>query len=225
VTLKKSSPELVKIMSISNNWFNTIEAEVVLSKLTDAQKSALNNMTVEQIEAEIKKITDAISTVNTTKITEKAKAKIDDVKKSLPADAKIMPINFTAHAEFAFPVEVSIPVDKTVYPAGIYYLYYYNEETGKVENCGTVIVDVNGIAIFTISHCSDYFISSKTVDLKTANAEKTTETSTTTKTITTKNPITSGSNTVGNISIIAIISLASFIVVSRKCKFKLVKKG
>ena len=223
--LKKVSPELVKIASMSNNEFKTIEAEVVLSKLTDAQKSALNNMTVEQLEAEIKKTTDAISTVNMTKISDKAKAKITEVQKSLPVDAKIMPINFTAHAEFAFPVEVSISVDKTTYPSGTYYLYYYNEETGKVEDCGTVIVDANGVATFTISHCSDYFISSKTVDLKITNAEKSTETLTITKTVTTKNPKTSESNTVVIISLISILSVTALTVVSKKRKFKVVKKG
>jgi len=130
--LADTSPKQVEIAKTSNNEFKEIKAEIILLKTTDKQKEALKNMTEDEIQAEIKKATDAISTVNTTGITAKAKEKIAEVQKSLPADAKIMPINFTAHATFAFPVEVSIPVDKTTYPAGTYYLYYYNKKQGKL---------------------------------------------------------------------------------------------
>ena len=216
--LADTSPKQVEIAKTSNNEFKEIKAEIILLKTTDKQKEALKNMTEAEIQAEIKKATDAISTVNTTGITEKAKEKIAEVKKTLPADAKIMPINFTAHATFAFPVEVSIPVDKTTYPAGTYYLYYYNEETGKVEDCGTVIVDANGVATFTISHCSDYFISSETIDLSDANAVATVVDITTSE-----NPKTGGNNTIGTFSIIALMSATTLTVVSKKRKFKLVK--
>ena len=220
--LDNTSAKPIEIAKTSNSEFKEIKAEAVLSKATDAQKEALKNMTEEQINAEIKKAADAIATVNTTKISEKAKKKIEEVKKSLSADAKIMPINFTVHAEFAFPVEVSISVDKSAYPAGTYYLYYYNEETGKVEDCGEVTVDANGVATFTISHCSDYFISSKKIDVAASNVVKTVADTTATPA---KNPKTGERNTLGFISIIAILSVTTLTVVTRKRKFKLVKKG
>ena len=208
-----TNPAPLEIAKTSNSEFKNIKADAVLSKATDAQKEALKNMTTEQIQAEIKKATDAISTVNTTKISAKAKEKLEEIKKTLPTDAKIMPINFTEHATFAFPVQVTIPVDKATYPAGTYHLYYYNEETDKLEDCGTVTVDANGMATFTISHCSDYFISSKVVDLSaTAPAPANTN-----------NPKTGESNPVGTISTIAILSIATLGVVSKKRKFKVVK--
>lgn len=160
------------IASTSNSDFSDIKAQINLSDLTASQKEALKSMTDEQINAEIAKITDVISTINTTKTTEKAKAKIADIKNSLPADTVIIPINFTKHAEFALPVEISINVDKTEYKAETYYLYYYNEETGKVEYCTTVTISTEGIATFKISHCSDYFISGKKIDLENINADK-----------------------------------------------------
>jgi LPXTG-motif cell wall-anchored protein len=216
--LDDTSAKPIEIAKTSNAEFKEIKAEAVLSKATDKQKEALKSMTAEQIQTEIKKAADAISTVNTTKISEKAKEKIEAVKKTLPADAKIMPINFTVHATFAFPVEVTIPVDKADYPDGAYYLYYYNEETGKLEDCGEATVDASGIATFTISHCSDYFISSKTVDLSaTAVPEVTTP-------ATAKNPKTGESNPIGTLSIFAILSVATLAVVSKKRKFKLIKK-
>lgn len=208
-----TNPAPLEIVKTSNTEFKNIKADAVLSKATDAQKEALKKMTTEQIQAEIKKAADAISTVNTTKISAKAKEKLEEIKKTLPTDAKIMPINFTEHATFAFPVQVTIPVDKATYPAGTYHLYYYNEETAKLEDCGTVTVDANGMATFTISHCSDYFISSKVVDLS----------ATAPTPANTNNPKTGESNPVGTLSTIAILSIAALGVVSKKRKFKVVK--
>lgn len=212
--LNDTTPKPIEIAKTSNAEFKEIKAEVVLSKATDAQKEALNKMTDAQIQAEIKKATDAIATVNTTKISEKAKEKIAEVKKDLPSDAKIMPINFTAHATFAFPVQVTIPVDKTAYPAGTYHLYYYNEETGELEDCGTVTVDANGIATFTISHCSDYFISSQAIALSATDPVDEN----------TNNPKTGEENVAVTLSVIAILSATTIAVVSKKRKLKLIKK-
>lgn len=216
--INATNPAPIKIEIPANTEFKEIKAEIVIADATDKQKEALKNMTDEQIQAEIKKATDAISTVNTTGLTAEAKAKIAEIQKSLPAGTKIMPINFTVHADFAFPVEVSITVDKASYPAGTYYLYYYNESTGKVEDCGIVTVDANGTATFTISHCSDYFISSKTVDVASVNAVKTANT--TDKTA--KNPQT-GDKTFGGILLIAITSLVTFAVVRKKRKYTIAK--
>lgn len=45
-------------------------------------------------------------------------------------------------------------------------LYYYNEETGKLEKVQTCKVDKDGIAVFTFEHASDYVavISDKAAD-------------------------------------------------------------
>lgn len=211
-SLNEANPSPIELMSKSNSDFSSIKANVDFSKLTDTQKTALKNMTEAEIEAELKTITDAISTINTEKLSEKAKDKIEKVKNTLPSDAKIMPINFTAHAEFAFPVDVTVQVDKTTYPAGTYYLYYYNEETDKVEDCGTVTVDANGVATFTISHCSDYFMSSKTVDIATANTTELVET--------TANPKTGENNSVKNLLIIAVLLISNYVLVSKRRKFR-----
>ena len=226
--LRTSIPTPVKIADTSNNEFSSIKSQIILSKATDKQKAALKNMTEAQINAEIKKAADAISTVNTTGLTAEAKAKIERIKKALPVDTKILPINFTVHAEFAFPVEVSIQLDKYKYPAGIYRLYYYNPVTKLVEDCGEVMVDANGLATFTISHCSDYFISSATIDLTVANTPKTATDATIETTVVTgitKNPITGENNKFGIISTIAIASLTALAVVSKKLEFKIVKKA
>jgi len=218
--LDDTSAKPIEIAKTSNSEFKEIKAEAVISKATNTQKEALKNMTAEQIQAEIKKAADAISTVNTTKISDKAKEKIiSEMRKPTSYEAKFMPINFTAHATFAFPVQVTIPVDKADYPAGTYHLYYYNEETGKLEDCGEVTVDANGVATFTISHCSDYFISSWNMNLSgTPLAPVTTPAPI-------KNPKTGESNAARPLIIIAILSVVTLAVVSKKRKFKVVRKG
>ena len=145
-------------------------------------------------------------------------------KTRAPADTKILPINFTAHVEFAFPVEVSIQLDKDKYPAGTYRLYYYNPVTKQVEDCGDVMVDANGLATFTISHCSDYFITSKAIsnlseinNLVVVTAPKPAPVAP--KAVTTvTNPKTSNSDIVAMIFIAIAISLTILSVAVKKRK-------
>ena len=141
----------VQLAIKSSSEFTSIKTEVVLSKLTDAQKEALKNMTDDEIEAEIEKATSAIGTLNTTNVSDDAKAKLEEIKKSLPAGEKILAINFTQHATFAFPVQVTIQLDKDLYPEGTYHLYFYNPETKALEDCGSVEVDSTGLAVFSVS--------------------------------------------------------------------------
>ncbi len=211
-----TNPAPIEIAKTSNNEFNEIKAEILLSKATDEQIEALKKMTDEQIQAEIKKVTDAISTVNTTKLSPKAKEKIAEIKNSLTSDVRILPINFTVHAQFAFPVQVTIKVDKALFPAGTYYLYFFNEQTGEIEECGTVIIDSNGNATFTITHCSDYFITSRALDVASVNSKEDEATD---------NPKTGGSKTAEAIFVIGVLSVSTLGVLSKKRRYKAVKKA
>jgi len=99
---------------------------------------------------------------------------------------------------------------------------------GELKILETKVVEIDGVwcAEFTATHFSPYAM---VVDAKNvlSNAGKITPEATTptvTTTVTTKNPIT-GDNSLLPISIIAILLTTTLSVVSKKRKFKVVKKG
>jgi len=90
------------------------------------------------------------------------------------------------------------------------------EETDEIEDCGTVTVDADGNATFTISHCSDYFISSKVINLASSTTSE--------KPVTlAKNPKSGDSNSSLPIWLVAIFSVTALVVLSKKRRFKSAK--
>lgn len=73
--------------------------------------------------------------------------------KSVAKDATIL--SFTHEGKLPGKAKVTIDVDLA---DGDYFLYYFNEKTGKSELVNEISVK-DGKAVFEIDHCSDYFIS------------------------------------------------------------------
>ena len=130
--------------------------------LQEDQKEALLNMGAESLAGEVRRIVDSVTAVTVNGTSENVRRKVEGAVGN-PA-ALILPVHFPDHAQFAFPVKVTVQgVSDLSLPVGEGYLYYYNASTGQPEYAGTAWTDGAGTLIFTISHCSDYFISSETL--------------------------------------------------------------
>ena len=106
------------------------------------------------------------------------------------------------------------------YYAGTYKLYYYNPTTKQVEDCGDVMVDANGLATFTVSHCSDYFISSNVI---TAASSTTTTPVVVKPAAPAKNPKTGRTDSVASLFATAIVSITALAVLEKKRKLQIKK--
>ena len=73
-------------------------------------------------------------------------------------------LEFSHHGTLPGPAEISTYVGNEFDNGDVVYLYYYNEETGKIEtvNGGNGLTVSNGYVTFTLKHCSVYFLSEKT---------------------------------------------------------------
>ena len=158
--LTNNKNEPIEITTLESS--NGLMVGISIDKLSDAQQAEIRNMSADEIYSEIQKAVDAVSTVNFIETTDDAKQELANETKG--EYVRTIPVNFTLHAKFAFPVKVSITAGKGIYPVGNdYSLYYYNPETKQLEETGKASVDENGIVTFVISHCSDYFILDKKI--------------------------------------------------------------
>jgi len=87
--------------------------------------------------------------------------KAEEIKEALSTEADVfyMAIN-GYHGELPAPAKVTVYVGDKYEDGTVVFLYYYNEETGKVEiidEDGTVVE--NGYVDYTLEHCSIYFLS------------------------------------------------------------------
>ena len=96
-------------------------------------------------------------------------------------------------------------------------LFYYNPQTKKLEFMESSKINSSGNAKFVFTHASDYAIIISDVEITALDTTKTS------KETNTSNPITGGSNPIGFISLIALMSVTTLTIVSKKCKFKVVK--
>ena len=92
--------------------------------------------------------------------------------------------------------------------------YYDNPETKALEDCGSVEVDSTGLAVFSVSHCSDYIISSEAISTSAAPSDSTTTTGTT-------NPKTNNELPLIPYAAIAIVSTATLVIMRKKSKSKI----
>lgn len=142
----------------------------VLASLTDADKqvsitvqapagyaSPTVTWTFNTKEIDKSKIKDIDLTLNTVSPSAVAIEKIDK-------NAQVL--SFKYHGELPAPAEIRVKVDPKAVVDGKVFLYYYNPDTKKAElikgsnNDGSYNVDKDGYVSFTITHCSDYFLSS-----------------------------------------------------------------
>ncbi|GEM_PF-4421322 len=94
-------------------------------------------------------------------------SKNDEKIYELIEGANGMVIHLDHHGEFPVPVTVVVKLADHLEDAGQLYLYYYNENTGKLEyqeDANIVVQD--GYAQFTITHASDYVLSDTLMDKK-----------------------------------------------------------
>lgn len=80
-----------------------------------------------------------------------------EIKKLVKQDIKLEYVSFNYHGNLPSSATVKIPISKFKEDERLN-LYYYNDETEKIETIKTNIRVINGYATFTIDHCSDYFL-------------------------------------------------------------------
>ena len=92
-------------------------------------------------------------------------------------------MSFSHHGVLPAPAKMTVYVGNQYADGSVVFLYYYNEDTGKIEaitedgtsavNAGNIhgLVVRNGYVTYTISHCSEYFLCEKDpVELKVVEA-------------------------------------------------------
>lgn len=164
--------------------FGKVGITIAMDKISDEMSLAIKKLGTSQVEAEIKKATDAVASM--TKTTNETAAK-DLLKKVGDANkgVELTSLNFNGknHVNFAFPVTVTANLGLakgTVTAPAKTFLYYMDtaKKTAVAVSVGEVLTDVDGISTFTLTHASDYFVSTKAINLSDpALGEGVTETS------------------------------------------------
>lgn len=77
---------------------------------------------------------------------------------SLAGDGNSLYIHFAYHGTLPAPVVVRVYAGDKYRDGNTVNLYYYNDDTGKVEEIVKGLIVKDGYVTFTITHCSDYFL-------------------------------------------------------------------
>lgn len=72
-------------------------------------------------------------------------------------------LHFGHSGQLPGPVTFKIKAENNS-PGDTLYLYYYYDQSGKIEGKLSAVVDENGYVEFTIYHCSSYFLSQSIID-------------------------------------------------------------
>lgn len=138
--------------------------EVAQINIIPAKAPQIAKMTQTELASAIAVITKAVSTVSNAP--SEAAAPVISALKAADKTATIAPISFGGNSTFAFPVEVSVNVGKSV-SAGKYNVYYVRTG-GRIAESGTATVNSKGVATFSIKRSADYFLSDKAINTKAA---------------------------------------------------------
>jgi len=141
-----------------------------------------------------------------------------EIINSATGEKRTILANLSYSGEFGFQMTLTIHIGYSD-EGKMANLFYYNPQTKKMEFMESSKINSAGNAKFIFTHASDYAI---IISDEAITALNTTETA---KETNTSNPITGENNPIRFISMIAILSATSLTVVSKKRKFKLVKKG
>lgn len=68
-------------------------------------------------------------------------------------------LSFNYHGNLPSEAKIKINVSDKFKDGDYLYLYYYNEDTNKIEEVETNLKVINGYVTFPITHCSEYFLS------------------------------------------------------------------
>lgn len=182
--IKGGSTSPITLVPAYVEGFGRVGITIAMDKISDEMRLAINKLGTSQVEAEIKKATDAVASM--TKTTNETAAK-DLLKKVGDANkgVELTSLNFNGknHVNFAFPVTVTANLGLakgTVTAPAKTFLYYMDtaKKTAVAVSVGEVLTDVDGISTFTLTHASDYFVSTKAINLSDpALGEGVTETS------------------------------------------------
>lgn len=82
----------------------------------------------------------------------------DKIEKAFDGES-IQLLHFDYHGELPVPVTVRIKISDELAGKTPLYLYYYNQDTGRLEQLDAEVLIEDGYAQFTITHCSDYVLS------------------------------------------------------------------
>lgn len=68
-------------------------------------------------------------------------------------------LSFNYHGDLPSEAKIKVNVSDKFKDGDYLYLYYYNEDTNKIEEIETNLKVINGYVTFPITHCSEYFLS------------------------------------------------------------------
>lgn len=92
------------------------------------------------------------------------------INELIDSDIKKKYVSFNYHGNLPSTATIKLPVSDEFNDGDKLYLYYYDEENGKIELAGSNIKVINGNVSFEIKHCSDYFLTMASIK----NAENST---------------------------------------------------
>ncbi|HHT38606.1 MAG TPA: hypothetical protein GXZ95_04245 [Mollicutes bacterium] len=91
------------------------------------------------------------------------KSKIYDKYKNYLFDIKTKQLSFKYHGDLPSTATIKVNVEDKFADGEKLYLYYFNEETNKLEFIDDNLIVKNGFAEFKIDHCSDYILTASIV--------------------------------------------------------------
>lgn len=90
----------------------------------------------------------------------------EKIEKLLEDDIEVKYLNFKHHGTLPSNAKVTVYVGDKFKDNTNLYLYYYNEETEKIEYISKDIKVSNGYIEFEIEHCSKYFVTTTKLNVK-----------------------------------------------------------
>lgn len=96
----------------------------------------------------------------------------DKIEKLLDTDVEVKYLNFKHHGTLPSNAKVTVYVGDKFKDKTNLYLYYFNEETNKIEYISKDIKVSNGYIEFEIEHCSKYFVTTSYLNVENAVTSK-----------------------------------------------------
>ena len=90
----------------------------------------------------------------------------EKIEKLLEDDIEVKYLNFKHHGTLPSNAKVTVYVGDKFKDKTNLYLYYYNEDTEKIEYISKDIKVSNGYIEFEIEHCSKYFVTTSLLDVE-----------------------------------------------------------
>ena len=89
--------------------------------------------------------------------------KLSQIQKFVYDNSKVKYLSFEHHGALPSDATLKVKVSDKYSDGDKLYLYYYNEESGKLEYIDRNLIVKNGLVEFQIKHCSDYILTASIV--------------------------------------------------------------